>query len=253
MVALNPQAWAVPQIAVTNPPNATIQEANQYQQELANLHLSLTNVAAFIGIQNIVHLPVMLVLILGPNSVQVVIDMQIQTLDLYCAALVNTQGMIVQMMNQAVQNPQQPTRSTIKAPKPEFDGTPGEKARGFIMACMTYRTLRPGDFQNNKVLIAWALACIDNNSKAASWKAHWLTLRTENISTGRAQPIALTDWDTFAWEFLGKFVDPSKTQWMQQHLVEMRQRTSCWEHTQDFNQTALLAKMNGNTALLWLY
>jgi len=253
MAALNPQAWAIPQIAIANPPNATVQEANQYQQELVNLCLGLTNVAAFVGIQNIVHLPAMPVPVLGPNSVQVVIDTQIQMLDLYCAALVNAQGMIVQMMNQAVQNPQQPTRSTIKAPKPEFDGTPGEKARGFITACTTYRTLRPGDFQNDEVLITWALACIDDDSKAASWKAHWLTLCTENISAGRVQPIALTDWDTFAREFLGKFVNPSKTQRMQQHLVEMRQRTSCREHTQDFNRTALLAKMNGNATLPWLY
>jgi len=253
MAALNPQVWAVPQIAIANPPNATVQEANQYQQELVNLRLGLTNVAAFIGIQNIVHLPAMPVPILGPNSVQAVIDTQIQTLDLYCAALVNAQGMIVQIMNQAVQNPQQPARSTIKAPKPEFDGTPGEKARGFITACTTYRTLRPGDFQNDEVLIAWALACIDDDSKAASWKAHWLTLHMENISAGRAQPIALTDWDTFTREFLGKFVDPSETQRMQRHLVEMRQRTSCREHTQDFNRTALLAKMNGNAALPWLY
>ena len=131
--------------------------------------------------------------------------------------------MIVQIMNQAVQNLQQPAQSTIKAPKPEFDGTPGEKARGFITACTTYRTLRPGDFQNDEVLIAWALACIADDSKAASWKAHWLTLRTDNISAGRAQPITLTDWDTFAREFLGKFVDPSETQWMQRQLVDMRQ------------------------------
>jgi len=123
--------------------------------------------------------------------------------------------MIVQIMNQAVQNLQQPARSTIKAPKPEFDGMPGEKVRGFITACTTYRTLHPGDFQNDEVLIAWALACIADNSKAASWKAHWLTLQTDNISAGRAQPITLTDWDTFAHEFLGKFVDLSETQWMQ--------------------------------------
>jgi len=253
MAALNPQVWAVPQITIVNPPNATIQEVNQYQQELVNLCIGLMNVAAFIGIQNIVHLPAMPVLVLGPNSVQVVIDTQIQTLDLYCVALVNAQGMIVQIMNQAVQNPQQPMQSTIKAPKPEFNRTPGEKARGFIMACTTYRTLCPGDFQNNEVLITWALACIDNNSKAASWKAHWLTLHMENISAGCAQPIALTDWDTFAQEFLGKFVNPSKTQRMQRHLVEMRQRMSCREYTQEFNRTALLAKMNGNAALLWLY
>jgi len=129
MAVLNPQAWAVPQIAIANPPNATVQETNQYQQELVNLRLGLTNVAAFVGIQNVVHLPAMPIPALGANSAQAIIDTQIQTLNLYCSALVNAQGMIVQIMNQTVQNLQQPARSTIKAPKPEFDGTPGEKAR----------------------------------------------------------------------------------------------------------------------------
>jgi len=152
-------------------------------------------------------------------------------------------------MNQAVQNPLQPPRSTIKAPKLEFDGAPGEKARGFITGCTTDRMLRPGDFQNDEVLIAWAIACITNDSKAASWKAHWLTLRTENISAGRAQPITLTDWDTFEQEFLGNFVDPSETQRMQRHLVEMRQKTSSRDHTREINRAVLLAGMNGNAAL----
>jgi len=74
MVALNPQAWAVLQIAIANPPNATVQETNQYQQELVNLHLGLTNVAAFVGIQNVVHLPVMPIPALGANSAQAIID-----------------------------------------------------------------------------------------------------------------------------------------------------------------------------------
>ena len=33
----------------------------------------------------------------------------------------------------------------------------------------------------------------------------------------------------------------------------MRQKTSCRDHTQEFNRTALLAGMNGNAALPWLY
>jgi len=152
-------------------------------------------------------------------------------LNLYCALLVNTQGLIVHLLNQNIQNIQnQPApRSMIKAPKPEFDGTPGEKAHGFITACTTYRTLWPNDFLNDEVFIAWALACIDDDSKAASWKAHWLTLHTENIGAGRAQPV------TLAHEFLGKFTDPSETQRMQRHLVEMRQKGSCRDHTQEFN------------------
>jgi hypothetical protein len=33
----------------------------------------------------------------------------------------------------------------------------------------------------------------------------------------------------------------------------MRQKTLCQDHTQDFNHTALLARMTGNDTLLWLY
>ena len=160
---------------------------------------------------------------LGADATQPAIEAQVQTLDLYCAVLGNGQGVVVQLLNQNAQNAQNPPtpQSTIKAPKPEFDGTPGEKACGFITACTTYRLLHPADFQDDKVFIAWALACITDNSKAASWKAHWLTLQTENILAGCLQPITLTDWDAFAREFLRKFINPLETQRMQRHLVEM--------------------------------
>src|SRR5258706_10508364 len=74
------------------------------------------------------------------DASQPTIDGQVQTLNLYCALLVNAQGLIVHLLNQNVQNIQNQTapRSTIKAPKPEFDGTPREKACGFITACTTY-------------------------------------------------------------------------------------------------------------------
>ena len=116
-----------------------------------------------------------------------------------------------------------------------------------------YQSLHPTDFHDDKVFIAWALACINNDSKAASWKAHWLTLCTENILAGRLQPITLTNWDAFAREFLRKFIDPLETQRMQRHLVEMQQKMLCRDHTQEFNQMALLAGMNGNQALPWLF
>ena len=226
MANLNPQAWAIPQIVIATPPTATVQEVNWYWQELINLCTGLTNVVVFIGFQHHVNLPDMLASALGSNASQSAIDNQTQTLNLYCVLLVNAQGLIVHLLNQNAQNVQnQPApQSTIKAPKPEFDGTPGEKAHGFVTACTTYWTLQPNNFQNDEVFITWALVCIDDDSKAALWKAHWLTLRTENIAAGRVQPATLIDWDTFAHEFLGKFTNPSETQRMQRHLVEMRQK-----------------------------
>jgi len=79
-------------------------------------------------------------------------------------------------------------RPTLKLHKPDFNGAPSKKARAYITTCQTYRTLRPTDFPNDKVFIAWALACISNNSKATSWKAHWLTLQTNNANAGNPQP-----------------------------------------------------------------
>ena len=257
MANLNPQAWAIPQIIITTPPTATAQEINQYQQELINLCTGLTNISAFVSFQNHVNLPNILAPMLGVNVPQPVIDSQIETLNLYCAVLINAQGFLVHLLNQNVQNQntQNPLApwSTIKAPKPEFDSTPGEKAHKFITACTMYWTLQPDNFPNDEVLIAWALVCINDDSKAALWKAHWLTLQTENIGAGCTQPVTLTNWDTFAHEFLGKFINLSKTQRMQWHLVEMRQKTSCRDHTQEFNWMALLARMNGNQVLPWLF
>ncbi len=165
----------------------------------------------FVGFQNHVTLPDILAPALGANAPQPTIDGQVQMLNLYCALLVNTQGLIVHLLNQNIQNIQNQLapQSMIKAPKPEFNGTPGEKAHRFITACTMYQTLWPNDFLNDKVFIAWALACINNDSKAASWKAHCLMLHTENIGAGCAQPVTLADWDTFACKFLGKFTDLS--------------------------------------------
>jgi len=91
------------------------------------------------------------------------------------------------------------------------------------------------DFPNDGVFIAWALACISDDSKAVSWKAHWLTLRTNNANAGNPQPTTLVDWDTFTWEFLGKFTDPSKTQRMRRQLTDMKQTWLCRDYTMDFN------------------
>jgi hypothetical protein len=207
--------------------------------------------AQFLGLAQNVNLPTMPITTLNVNALQNMIDMQIQTLDMYCAALLNAQNLILFSTNQPA--PAATARPTVKINKPKFDGTPREKAQAFITACTTYQTLRPGDFPRDKVFIMWALTCISNESKAASWKAHWLTLWTQNINAGTPQPLTLTDWDTFSREFLGKFLDPLEQQRKQQYLIEMRQKTSCQDHTQDFNRTALLAGMTGNNALLWLY
>ena len=154
---------------------------------------------------------------LAQGAVQAAIDVQIQHLDLYRAIIVNGQ-IVIQNLTQNMLQPQAlappPHRPTLKLHKPDFDGAPGEKAWAYITACQTYQTLHPTDFPDDEVFIAWALACISDDSKAALWKVHWLTLRTNNANAGNPQPATLLDWDTFAREFLGKFTDPSETQWM---------------------------------------
>jgi len=107
MSTLNPQAWAIPQLIITTPPDTMEQDTNHFHQELVNLHLALENVAAFVGIQNYVTLPNVPVGTLGAHTAQVAINTQIQTLGLYCVALINAQGIIVQLMSQAIQNPLQ--------------------------------------------------------------------------------------------------------------------------------------------------
>jgi len=174
-------------------------------------------VGIFLGLLNVIALPQIPVPPLAQGAAQAAIDAQIQHLDLYQAIIVNGQIVIQNLTHNALQ-PQAaappPHRPMLKLHKPDFDRAPREKAQVYITACQTYWTLCPTDFPNDKVFIAWALACISDESKAVSWKAHWLTLRTNNTNAGNPQPATLLDWDTFAWEFLGKFMDPSKTQRM---------------------------------------
>jgi hypothetical protein len=98
--AVNPQGWAILQITITQPPNTMVLEVNTYQHDLRNLQLALHNTAQFLGLAQNVNLPVMPVTALNVNAQQNVIDMQIQTLDMYCVALLNTQSLILFSMNQ---------------------------------------------------------------------------------------------------------------------------------------------------------
>jgi hypothetical protein len=63
---------------------------------------------------------------LNVNATQNAIDMQIQTLGMYCAVLLNAQNLILFSMNQPA--PAAAAQPTVKINKPEFDGTPREKA-----------------------------------------------------------------------------------------------------------------------------
>jgi len=217
MAAPAVNTFNVPTVAIAAPPNTTMDETNTYQTTLTNTRLALVNVGIFLGLQNVIALPQIPVPPLAQGAVQAVIDAQIQHLDLYQAIIINGQIVIQNLTHNTLQ-PQAAVppaqRLTLKLHKLDFDGVPREKAWAYITACQTYQTLRPTDFPNDKVFIAWALAFISNNSKAASWKAHWLTLQTNNTNAGNPQLATLLDWDTFAQEFLGKFTDPSETQRM---------------------------------------
>ena len=260
---LNPQAWGVPQLTIHTPPDPTFAEVNDYRQNLNHMQFRVSNAATFLGLLNLLVIPNVPVGALTAADDQALINANAHALHLYAASLANAQNLLLIMTQRAIQPPAPPPppappappppRPTIKVAQPEYDGTPGEKARAFVTACQTYRSLRPGDFVNDEVFIAWALACISDDSKAASWKAHWLTVRTNNISAGDPQPVNLTQWDDFAREFLGKFLDPSETHRMQRRLMDIKQKTSCRDHTQEFNRTTLLAGMQGNDALPWIY
>jgi hypothetical protein len=63
---------------------------------------------------------------LNVNATQNAIDMQIQTLDMYCTVLLNAQNLILFLTNQPA--PVATAQPTVKINKPEFDRTPGEKA-----------------------------------------------------------------------------------------------------------------------------
>jgi hypothetical protein len=78
--------------------------------------------AQFLGLAQNVNLPTMPVTALNVNALQNVIDMQIQTLDMYCAVLLNAQNLILFSTNQPA--PTVAAQPTVKINKPEFNGTP---------------------------------------------------------------------------------------------------------------------------------
>lgn len=262
---VNPQAWNIPVLTIQTPPDPMFDEVNNYRRDLTHMQFRITNAATFLGLMNHLVVPNVPVGALTAADDQAVINNNAGTLQLYAAGLTNAQTLLLVMTQQAVQPPAPllpmppappappALRPTIKVAQPEYDRTLGKKACAFVTACQTYQSLQPGDFTNDEIFIAWVLACISDDSKVASWKAHWLTVRTDNISQGDPQPHNLTNWDAFTQEFLSKFLDPSETHQMQRRLMEIKQKTSCQDHTQEFNRTTLLAGMQGNDALPWIY
>jgi len=141
MAALAVNAFNVPNVTITAPPNVTTDEANQYRTSLVNTRLALVNVGIFLGLQNVIVLPQIPVPPLAQGAAQAAIDAQIQHLDLYQVIIVNGQIVIQNLTHNALQ-PQAaappPHRPTLKLHKPDFDGAPGEKAQAYITACQTY-------------------------------------------------------------------------------------------------------------------
>jgi len=83
MAAPAVNAFNVPTVTITAPPNVTTDETNQYRTALANTRLALVNVGIFLGLQNVIALPQIPVPPLAQGAAQAVIDAQIQHLDLY--------------------------------------------------------------------------------------------------------------------------------------------------------------------------
>ena len=83
MAAPAVNAFNVPTVAITAPPNTTMDKTNQYRTVLANTRLALVNVGIFLGLQNVIALPQIPVPPLAQGAAQAVIDAQIQHLDLY--------------------------------------------------------------------------------------------------------------------------------------------------------------------------
>ena len=224
-VNLNPQAWAVPVLAIATPPDPMHIEINNFRTDLLLMSQRLQNMATFLGLIQNLMIPNVPVGPVATTNGQDVLNLSGAALELYRTSLVNAQNLLLLMTQQAVQPAPAPppppppapvAQPMIKVTQPEYDGTPSEKAQGFMTACQTYCSLHPGDFTNDKIFITWALACISDESKATSWKAHWLTIHTQNISTGNPQPLILMVWDKFVTEFLGKFLNPAEAHCMQQ-------------------------------------
>ena len=110
-----------------------------------------------------------------------------------------------------------PAKNHLKTPLPsKYNGKKGDNAVTFLAACNNYKIMQRDQFQNDRMLIRWALQQMEED--AGPWAVRQMQrLDTETDDFGDP-PEELTNWTRFGEYFLTQFdnlgqVERAKAKW----------------------------------------
>jgi hypothetical protein len=236
------QQFNIPDLVATVAGAPTEAEINAWAANLNALTIGLDNIIAFLQLP-IAILPPTTTVAAGADQAARLAHQAILTA--YHNQLIVFQELVVTKATRVTTRP--PPRTTIKVQRPTFDGKP-EHARGFLAGLATYQHLQPGDFPDDRIFIAWALACMEGPA-VNPWKTTWLNRRANLVAAGQQLPLELTDWGNFTREFQGKFLNPNEVENAGRALTALWQIRSAREFAQEFDKLAEVAGLMGQPFL----
>src|SRR5882757_3351735 len=237
-----PQQLVVPVFMPHDPDDPTVQEINNWVDELNDVITALDNVIRFFRLRTLV---IPLMNRIAAAATQAMRVAHVTTLQTLRTQIILFQGMVY---NEASDLVARSARPSIKVQRPTFDGKP-ENARGFLAGISTYRHLRANDFRDDETFITWSLACMEG-PQVNPWKNALLNRRATVAATGQPTPTIFTHWVDFLAEFQGKFLDPNEIENAGRALMSLKQIRSAREFSQEYDRLAELAGVSGEDFLL---
>ena len=103
------------------------------------------------------------------------------------------------------------TKNHLKTPLPsKYDGKKGDNAVTFLAACNNYKIMQRDQFQNNGMLIRWALQQMEEG--AGPWAVRQMQRIDMETDDFRDPPAELSTWTKFGEYFLTQFNDPGQVE-----------------------------------------
>ena len=103
------------------------------------------------------------------------------------------------------------TKNHLKTPLPsKYDGKKGDNAVTFLAACNNYKIMQRDQFQNDRMLIRWALQQMEEG--AGPWAVRQMQRIDTETNDFRDPPAELSTWTKFGEYFLTQFDDPGQVE-----------------------------------------
>ena len=134
------------------------------------------------------------------------------------------------------------TKNHLKTPLPsKYDGKKGDNAVTFLAACNNYKIMQRDQFQNDGMLIRWALQQMEEG--AGPWAVRQMQRINTETNDFRDPLAELSTWTKFGEYFLTQFDDPGQVERAKVKWKEgMRQRGKAVDYFEEIETLLIRLK-----------